>query len=138
MKKKKLLHAKPFAIKVYGISSPEKGYKLVWSLGVALHFNFQKQTKQDQINRYQHLKHDVFKTQSSEYETLILLENEKDGELFLPKYKIADFFLVHYIDGSKSRIDNILPKIKMISSVQAVFPIEFKNDKDEALFYLDV
>lgn len=138
MRKKKLINSKPYSIKVYGISSPAKGYKLGWSLGSALHMNFLKQTEKEQSQQYQNLKYDLFVTQNEDCETLILLENQKNGHLFFPKYKIADFFLIHCIDGSKNQVEDIQTKVKQVNSIQAIFPIAFKNDQEESLFYLDV
>ncbi len=137
MKKKKLLQTKPYSIRVYGISSPEKGYKLAWSLGNVFNLTFKRQDGTDFQHQFDHIAYELFASQNDDYEKLLLLRNEKEGKWFLPKYKIADFFIIQYLDGAKSEIKDIINKARSLDSIQAVFEINFKSEAEESMFYVD-
>jgi len=137
LKRKKFISPVPPSLEVFGIVTPQKGYKLCFYLGKAFNCafahvdNYRLPYKEGEANFI------CYKSVEEDLETIYVIENECDGHLLSSKYKIADYFLIRMKDGSKNQVAHIADQVNKIGFVQTIFPIPLSQPAVVNLFVIE-
>jgi hypothetical protein len=128
---------------IWGISSPEHGYRLSYFINKALRYNLQKVNDAEDVIEKKH--QEITLKQSTVYGyndqqngiEAYLVVNKNQGKLVLPKLKDADYlFLIkgRNFDTVKGSVEQHL---KSINIIQMVFPVPPKSFKPEKFLNID-
>src|ERR1035437_3810074 len=137
MAKKKLLIENDYDFFLFGISCPEKSYRLCFALNNKLKAAFSKSKDMEvqEKNQGVQLKFPVFAFRNDEMFTdYRVIVNKTENKFLVPEFKQADYLLM--VQGSMPYSDKnlILKKIKEIPYVQTAFEIEPKKIKSKENF----
>lgn len=136
--KRKLSVKNDYAFFLFGISCPEKIYRLCWALNIQFRAKF---TKEKDVEIYEKNslmgRFPVFWYHNEEMFTDYRIIINKTGNKFLvPEFRQADYLL--FVQGCVPSVEKIsvLKKLKEITFVQAVFEInpEKIKSRDNFLF----
>jgi hypothetical protein len=144
MAKKKLLVENDYDFFLYGISCPEKSYRLCFALNTKLKAAFSKSkdmevpaygTSRKEKNQPAQIKFSVFSFFNEEMFTdYRLIINKTDNKYLVPEFKQADYLLMVQGGMPFSEKSLILKKVKEIAFVQTAFEIDPKKIKSKENF----
>lgn len=137
MAKKRLLIENDYEFFLFGISCPEKAYRLCFALNNKLKAAFSKGSDMEvqEKNNSLQLKFPVFVFRNEEMFTDYRLIINKTGSKFLvSEFKQADYLLMVQGGLPQSEKNLILKKIKEIVFVQTAFEIDPKKIKSKEQF----
>ena len=137
MAKKKLLIENDYDFFLFGISCPEKSYRLCFALNNKLKAAFSKSKDMEvqEKNQGVQLKFPVFAFRNDEMFTdYRVIVNKTENKFLVPEFKQADYLLM--VQGSMPYSDKnlILKKIKEIAFVQTAFEIDPQKIKSKENF----
>lgn len=119
-------------LRLFGISSIEKSYKLCWELNHHYQFQFIS-TKPHQIitKTNQQFEFGLYEdSQFLEQGNCYILENKTNNQLLSKQYQIADYFFLTNQQLPDEQFEDIVDKVKQLPIVQAVIPIS-ENELSE-------
>lgn len=114
---------------IIGICSHHNDYRLAWSINASLGFHFEQLSEAYQlvhVKKGQKLKtmHTMFEFHDIEnHLCYTLIKNKADGKFLIPEKPSIDFFLL-IRDREMINLESFCSKLRMVSSVVAVFPFE--------------
>ena len=139
--KKKLLIENDYDFFLFGISCPEKPYRLCWALNNQLKITFSKSkdmevlshiTSKHEKNQFEQSKFPVFTYHNEEMFTdYHLIVNKTEHKFLVPEYRHADYLLMVQGGMPFSEKNFILKKIKEVAFVQTSFEIDPKKIKSK-------
>lgn len=140
--KKKLLIQNDYDFFLFGISCPEKPYRLCWALNHQLKTAFAKDKDMEVVAGVMDRKEKtpvqsrfpVFVFHNEEMFTdYRVIVNKSENRVLVPEYKQADYLLM--VQGSTPAEKNaILKKVKEVTFVQTAFEIDPKKIKSKENF----
>lgn len=143
MKRTRLGTNVDFEGSIWGISSPEYGYRLSYFINKALNYNLQKVSDSEDIiesgQKEITLKQSAlygYKDGQNDVEAF-LVANKIDGKFLLPKLKDADYFFLIKGRNFEELKEFIDQRLKSISIIQMVFPVPEKSFKPEKFLNID-
>lgn len=136
--KKKLSIQNDYNFFLFGISCPEKVYRLCWALNDRLRVNFSKEKDMEADEKNSgSSRFPVFSYRDEEMFTdYRVIINKKENKVLVPEFRQADYLL--FVQGSLPSVEknSILKKLKEITFVQTAFeinPVKIKS-RDNFLF----
>ena len=142
--KKKLLIENDYEFFLFGISCPEKSYRLCFALNNKLNVTFSKSkdmevpaygTGRQEKNQEAHSKFSVFTFRDEEMFTdYRIIVNKADNRVLIPEFKQADYLLMVQGGMPFAEKNNILKKVKEVTFVQTAFDIDPKKIKSKENF----
>ncbi len=128
---------------IWGISSPEHGYRLSYFINKALSYNLQKINDDDDVikkkNQEITLKQSTvygYNDQQNGIEAYLVV-NKNQGKLILPKLKDADYLFLIKGRNFDTLMGSIEQQLKSINIIQMVFPVPSKSFKPEKFLNID-
>jgi hypothetical protein len=137
MAKKKLLIENDYDFFLYGISCPEKSYRLCFALNTKLKAAFSKskdmEVQEKNISTQSKFSMFVFRNEEmfTDYRVIV---NKTGNKFLVPEFKQADYLLMVQGGMPYSEKSLILKKIKEIAFVQTAFEIDPKKIKSKENF----
>jgi hypothetical protein len=135
--KKKLFVENDYDFFLYGISCPEKSYRLCFALNNKLKAAFSKGKDMEvwEKNQPVQLKFSVFAFRNEEMFTdYRIIVNKTDNKFLVPEFRQADYLLMVQGGMPYSEKNIILKKVKEIAFVQTAFEIDPKKIKSKENF----
>ncbi len=137
MAKKKLLIENDYDFFLFGISCPEKAYRLCSALNTLLGVTFSK-SKDMEVHEKKNetgYKFPVFSYHDEEMFTdYRIIVNKANSKVLIPEFKQADFLLMVQGGVPYSDKSEIFKKIKEVNFVQTAFEIDPKKVKSKENF----
>lgn len=137
MAKKKLLIENDFEFLLFGISCPEKSYRLCFALNHKFKASFSKSKDMEVQEKNQKLesRFPVFSFRDEEMFTdYRVIVNKSENKFLIPEFKQADYLLMVQGGMLSSEKNTILKKLKEVAFVQTVFEIDPKKIKSKENF----
>ena len=139
MAKKKLLIQNDYDFFLFGISCPEKPYRLCWALNNQLKITFAKDKDMEVHEKNQEVQSNfsVFAFRNEEMFTdYRIIVNKMENKFLVPEYKHADYLLLVQGGMPYSEKGSILKKVKEVTFVQTAFEIDPKKirSKENLIF----
>ena len=137
MAKKKLLIENDYDFFLFGISCPEKPYRLCWALNNQLNATFAKGKDVEMYEKNHELqsRFSVFSFRNEEmYTDYRVIVNKAENKFLVPEYKHADYLLMVQGGMPFSEKAGILKKVKEIPFIQTAFEIDPKKIRSKENF----
>ena len=137
MSKKKLLIENDYDFFLFGISCPERSYRLCYALNGKLKVTFVKSHDMELHEKNQKLqsKFPVFTFRDEEMFTdYRMIVNKADNKFLVPEFKQADYLLMVQGGMPFSEKGGILKKVKEVPFIQTAFEIDPKKIKSKENF----
>ena len=137
MAKKKLLIENDYDFFLFGISCPERSYRLCYALNGKLKATFSKSHDMELHEKNQKLqsKFPVFTFRDEEMFTdYRVIVNKADNKFLVPEFKQADYLLMVQGGMPFSEKSGILKKVKEVPFIQTAFEIDPKKIKSKENF----
>ena len=135
--KKKLLVENDYEFFLFGISCPEKTYRLCFALNNKFKASFSKSKDMEVHEKNQRMesRFPVFSYRDEEMFTdYRVIVNKSESKFLIPEFKQADYLLMVQGGMPSSEKGNILKKLKEVAFVQTVFEIDPKKIKSKENF----
>lgn len=135
--KKKLLIENDYDFFLFGISCPEKSFRLCFALNNQLKASFAKSHDMELHEKNQTLSASfpVFTYRDEEMFTdYRVIVNKAENKFLIPEFKQADYLLMVQGGIPHSEKNNILKKVKEVTFVQTAFEIDPKKIKSKENF----
>ena len=137
MAKKKLLLENDYDFFLFGISCPERSFRLCYALNNQFKVSFSKSSDMElhEKNQTVSARFPVFTYRDEEMFTdYRVIINKADNKFLVPEFKQADYLLMIQGGLPGSEKNAILKKIKDVSFVQTAFEIDPKKIKSKENF----
>ena len=135
--KRKLLVENDYDFFLFGISCPEKSYRLCFALNNTLNASFSKSKDMEvsERNQEQQSKFPVFTFRNEEMFTdYRVIVNKSDNKFLIPEFRQADYLLMVQGGMPVSEKNTILKKVRDVAFVQTAFEIDPKKIKSKENF----
>ena len=135
--KRKLLVENDYEFFLFGISCPERSYRLCFALNGKFNASFAKSKDMEVKEKNQQAlsNFSVFTFRDEEMFTdYRIIANKADSRILIPEFKQADYLLMVQGGMPVAEKNNILKKIKEVTFVQTAFEIDPKKIKSKENF----
>lgn len=135
--RRKLLVENDYDFFLFGISCPEKSFRLCFALNNQLKASFAKTGNMELVEKNQALSvsFPVFTYRDEEMFTdYRVIVNKADSKYLVPEFKQADYLLMVQGGMPLSEKGNILKKIKEVTFIQTAFEIDPRKIKSKENF----
>lgn len=137
MKRLRLKNIPKENIKVFGICSTEKIYKLCWMINQVLDFEFINVESHQVYYKDTCFEHLLYQYIDLENETrYYLVQNKTKYNTLSKQFKVVDYFLISISDSENIFFEKIQAVCKEINLVRAVVNIDYQTLKQKDRFYI--
>ena len=130
----KLIYNQDYSFSLFGITSDEKDYKLIWDINKSLGWNLERNENYHFFNRKTGIDNQfpVFAfTDEDSYLEYKLIANKIDGFSLIEELRNLDYLLIVFDESECEDLSVIPEKLKKIDSIRAVFSIDPSKLKEK-------
>lgn len=138
LKQYKISNSDVERIKVFGICTPEQGYRICWEINHNLKFHFKNieshavYDEQDQQQEFT-----LYKSETEEELDYYLLDNKSGNEILNKKMSVIDFFFIAKGEISEEELEEIRQKVNDLPIIQTTIKIDITTLKDNHKFLVE-